>query len=115
MTDDDREKRRQGDRDAYAADPEKYRDGRLRYQFGITLDEYRAKESEQEGKCAICGCACPTGRSLAVDHNHETGEVRGLLCANCNRAIGLLKEDPDRLLAAAAYLLRYQNVLEGVN
>lgn len=110
----DREKVRQLQRESYARNPEAYRDSRLRSQFGITLAQYRDMEAAQDSKCAICGEKCKTGRSLAVDHNHSTGEVRGLLCANCNRAIGLLQEDPDRLAAAAMYLLRFQDVLKEI-
>jgi hypothetical protein len=46
-------------------------------------------------------------KALAVDHNHATGEIRGLLCANCNKGIGNLGDSPDRLLVAAGYLLQY--------
>ncbi|WP_292980954.1 endonuclease VII domain-containing protein [Mycobacterium sp.] len=106
-----REQKRRSDREAYAKDPDRRRDSRLRCQFGITLSEYRAMEDSQSGVCAICGLECVSGRSLAVDHDHGTGEVRGLLCANCNRAIGLFKDDPGRLMAAAAYLLSFQDVL----
>jgi len=60
----------------------------------------------QEGRCAICGTQDP-GRnwpSFNVDHDHATGRVRGLLCANCNDAIGKLKDDPTLLHRAAEYL-----------
>lgn len=75
----------------------------LRYKFGITLEEYDALLDAQDGRCAICG-ARPEGRMLDVDHDHATGIVRGLLCNNCNRGIGHLGDDAERLLAAAAYL-----------
>jgi hypothetical protein len=56
--------------------------------------------------CAICKRPCSTGRSLAVDHNHETGEVRGLLCKACNQALGLFEDDTNRMTIAIEYLTR---------
>lgn len=66
--------------------------------------EFDQMVDEQEGKCAVCGRAPLGARGLVVDHNHRTGEVRGLLCAPCNTGLGLLQDDPDLLVAAAAYL-----------
>ncbi|QSM04369.1 hypothetical protein PROPHIGD43A-4_59 [Mycobacterium phage prophiGD43A-4] len=65
----------------------------------------------QRGKCAICGDA---PESLVVDHNHETGAVRGLLCNNCNRCLGLLKDNIEVLTSAAAYLIQHEDVLTTV-
>lgn len=83
----------------------------LRETYGITVEDYDRMLAEQNGVCAICRQDEPTahGRTgtrfrLSVDHDHETGRVRGLLCQKCNRAIGLLNDDPDRLAAAIAYL-----------
>ena len=57
--------------------------------------------------CEVCG-----GMLMrAKDHDHDTGKVRGLLCRNCNVALGLVEDDVDRLMALAAYLLQHQNVL----
>ena len=66
--------------------------------FGITLDQYEEYQKNQKNTCAICGkeetATNQYGiKKLAVDHNHLTGEVRGLLCAKCNMALGLLNED----------------------
>lgn len=62
--------------------------------------------ADQGGLCAICRQPERTARNqvLAVDHDHSTGEVRGLLCSHCNRAVGLLADDPARLIRALAYL-----------
>lgn len=75
--------------------------------YGLTAREYGALMEEQDGKCAICGSAeaGAWGGSLPVDHDHETGKVRGLLCHGCNVGLGYFHDDPDSLLAAAAYLL----------
>jgi hypothetical protein len=72
-------------------------------QYGLTVDAYDALLAEQGGCCAICGDP-PGKRPLAVDHDHETGDVRGLLCLPCNTGLGLFRDDLERLAAAAAYL-----------
>lgn len=71
---------------------------------GLVPGEYDLMLNAQAGGCAICGNGCKSGRSLAVDHDHATGEIRGLLCANCNRSIGMMADSPERLRAAARYL-----------
>lgn len=88
--------------------PNYYRSVQLRCKFGITLEEYDEMLEEQGGVCAVCGGTCKTGKALAVDHDHETGKVRGLLCSNCNQAIGKLSS-VDLLLSAASYLLLAEN------
>ena len=89
----------------YAANKDKYRDRLFRKNYGIGLDDYNAMFAEQEGCCAICGThQCTSGRMLAVDHDHETKHVRGLLCANCNTALGKFHDNQDLLYRAADYL-----------
>ena len=70
--------------------------------YGITVEEYDEMLESQGGGCYICGIG-PVGRALDIDHDHRTGKVRGLLCSNHNRALGLLGDDPDLLLAAHTY------------
>ena len=82
-----------------------YRRDLLEKKFSMTLDDYDKMMHEQNSVCAICSKSCVSGRRLAVDHCHATGLIRGLLCANCNRALGLFKDMPERLIKAAAYLL----------
>jgi hypothetical protein len=83
-------------------------DNRLRHDYGITLEEYTRLLDKQKGLCAICGKppkgGSPTNQRLHVDHNHTTGKVRGLLCKNCNTAIGFLGEDLSRIEASIRYL-----------
>src|SRR5262249_47723947 len=76
----------------------------LKRKFGITLADYEAMLVAQGGGCAICGDPEPEGRSLHVDHDHEDGQVRGLLCFRCNNALGDLREDVALLSRAASYL-----------
>jgi len=73
--------------------------------YGITVEEYDEMLESQGGGCYICGIG-PVGRALDIDHDHRTGKVRGLLCSNHNRALGLLGDDPDLLLAAHTYLVQ---------
>ena len=80
------------------------REGRYRRVYGLSLQSHAGLFLVQEGRCAICKDEAKTAEDLVVDHDHGTGAVRGLLCANCNSALGLFKDDPRRLLAAD-YLL----------
>ncbi len=73
-------------------------------QFGITVEQYGEMLARQGGVCAICGVENVRGMSLAVDHDHQSGRVRGLLCNPCNSAVGLFADDPERLRAAIDYL-----------
>lgn len=87
----------------------KYRDGyrsrQLKRQFGIDLNRYNEMFAEQEGKCKSCGTHQKDLRlGLSVDHCHKTGKVRGLLCGNCNTALGLLKDDPVLIEKLLTYL-----------
>lgn len=74
--------------------------------YGITSEQYWDIYEAQGGRCYICQRAKGTGRKrLAVDHDHETGEVRGLLCKPCNRdVLGHLRDSPDALRRAIEYL-----------
>jgi Autographiviridae endonuclease VII len=81
---------------------------RLLAPYGLTPAQFAALLERQHGGCALCGqlIGDGTGRSLHVDHDHETGRIRGLLCAGCNTALGKFGDDPRRLRAAAEYLER---------
>jgi hypothetical protein len=83
---------------------EEQRGTRIR-SYGISVEEYDDMLESQGGGCYICGIG-PVGRALDIDHDHRTGKVRGLLCSNHNRALGLLGDDPDLLLAAHTYLVK---------
>jgi len=89
------------------------RDNQVRRR-GQTPEEYQALFDKQAGQCAICGVreghrSC-RGREcrLAIDHDHRTGAIRGLLCNNCNRGLGRFKDSVDVLKAALRYLQREQ-------
>ena len=80
------------------------RDQHLKHKYELTADEYNELLRIQNGGCAICGKKPPLGKTLAVDHDHKTGEVRGLLCNSHNVAIGLLGDSSKLAQRAADYL-----------
>lgn len=82
----------------------KNREGHLRRKYGMTMAEYDALLERQGGVCAICGRPPRDDISLHVDHEHETGAIRGLLCFRCNNAVGDFDDDPVVLQRAADYL-----------
>lgn len=82
------------------------RDKYLQRTYGITLEEYNRLLAAQGGMCSICGTTNP-GRGKAVfnvDHCHDTGTIRGLLCHSCNVGLGKFKDNPSLLLKASSYL-----------
>lgn len=87
------ERRKRGSR-AYA----------LRKKYGLSLEDFDRLLEAQNGVCAICHRE-PKGGVFAVDHDHETGAIRGLLCqSHCNRALGLFRDDPEIMRRAIEYL-----------
>jgi hypothetical protein len=72
--------------------------------YGITYDQYWALYEAQGGVCYICQRAKGITKKLAVDHDHATGYVRGLLCTTCNKFIGHLRDDPDAGWRVGDYL-----------
>lgn len=77
----------------------------LKYKYNITPEEYARLRAKQADSCAICGRHESELRvSLNLDHCHSTGRFRGLLCGNCNRALGLFGDNPQLLQRAVKYL-----------
>lgn len=77
----------------------------LKHKFGISAKDYQILLRSQGGGCAICSTTKdPSGKRLAVDHDHNTLEVRGILCSKCNRGIGFFDDNTERLQSAIAYL-----------
>ena len=82
-----------------------HREYHIKIKYGLSMDEYNAMIDAQDGKCAICNYMFgQTKGDIHVDHCHTEGHVRGLLCNNCNRAIGLFNEDTESLEQAIQYL-----------
>ena len=84
--------------------------GRKRFRkrlYGVSDEDFQAKLKEQDYRCAICREV--SSQTLCLDHDHETGKLRQLLCQDCNRGLGMFSENPERLRAAADYLEKHQN------
>lgn len=81
------------------------RDYKYRWNYGISLENYNELFDSQNGCCAICEIhQSDLGKSMHVDHDHKTGEIRGLLCQRCNQALGLFKDSPKIMLKAVEYV-----------
>lgn len=107
-------------RAARLANPDYDRKGNLRRLYNITPEQFDTLLEKQGGGCAVCGSKVSGSvKSFHVDHDHSCcpgpkscGKcVRGVLCHHCNAALGAMRDDPDRLAAAAAYILRTRDVL----
>ena len=75
--------------------------GLLKHNYGITLEKYNEIFEDQGGVCAICNTK--TQKDLSVDHDHKTGEIRALLCAQCNFGLGNFKDNIELLKKAINY------------
>lgn len=86
------------------------RKNNIRKLYGLTQEEFTKMSSAQDDKCAICFIHVSETKysNLCIDHDHSTGDVRGLLCDTCNRAIGLLKDSADVLISAAQYVTKFR-------
>jgi len=93
------------------ANPDKMNGQRLRQRYSLSKADYEKLVKAQNGICAICGKE-PNGHRLFIDHDHKTGNMRGLLCRNCNFALELFEDDSKRLLSAINYLRRREK--EGI-
>lgn len=76
----------------------------LKTKYAMTVDDYLEMLERQENRCAICGGVNKTGRRLYIDHCHDTGKVRGLLCLNCNAGLGQFSDSLALLESATDYL-----------
>lgn len=96
-------------REYKAKDPEKVKNrsrrNHMRRKYDLSVDGFHSLWDSQCGNCAICSSSLNFGTGgFAIDHNHSTGKVRGILCGPCNLGIGHLKDNPDILKSAATYL-----------
>ena len=91
--------------------PKKRLEQHLKYKYGVSPEQFLDSWNTQNGKCAICEEQLPDlltyenrRRGYAIDHNHETGEFRGILCTHCNTLLGMAGDNPDILERAIDYL-----------
>lgn len=82
------------------------RESNLKHRYGITLVDYNEMLLKQNCRCKICDTE---SSGLVVDHCHSSGDVRGLLCKNCNVGLGYFKDNPERIEKAAQYLIETKN------
>ena len=94
-------------REYYKKNPDKARRRNLKTYYGITVEQYDEMVQEQNGCCAACDKSTD---NLVVDHDHSTGKVRGLLCSNCNLALGHFQDDVERIQNAINYLERHARI-----
>jgi hypothetical protein len=95
--------------------PNEGRNIKYKRAYGITVNQYEEFNHAFGGVCHICGNKCASGRRLAVDHSHQSGLIRGLLCINCNKGIGNFKDNKDLLQKAIDYLKFADETEEFVN
>jgi hypothetical protein len=92
----------------YHANKDRMRRKSIARIYGITMEELEELEASHGNRCAVCKVEADTeNRNLCVDHDHDTGKVRGLLCKQCNSAAGLLGDSSQRVAALAAYLVSH--------
>lgn len=91
----------------YIENVDRVRNNQLKLHFGISLEKYNKILDKQNGVCAVCGSSSEK-RKFSVDHDHETGKIRGLLCRGCNVGIGNLKDDIIVIENALNYLKKHK-------
>ena len=89
----------------YKENKDRFRNSNYKRTYGISLDDYNSILTKQNFKCVLCGRhTSEVSRGLHVDHCHETGKVRGLLCLGCNAGLGMLGDNVEGLEKAIKYL-----------
>lgn len=94
---------------SYMNNPTRPIAARIKRAYGMTVEDYDRILAQQNGRCRICRRP-PERTRLCIDHNHESGQVRGLLCSNCNALLGLARESQSILQAAIEYLDTYDSI-----
>jgi hypothetical protein len=106
--DNNRDAVRELQRAHYERHPEAIRRGNL-LKYGMSLDDFDTMLASQGNKCAICKSEKHNSKNWMIDHDHETGEIRGILCHGCNIGLGGFRDNPDSLMSAVDYLNTVRN------
>jgi hypothetical protein len=104
-----KDKRRIQSKRYYLKNKEKVHEWHMQYSYGITRENREEILKSQNDSCAICGKPANNVDEFDVDHCHNTGTVRGLLCHKCNTGIGFFEDDPELLTKAIQYLVKPDN------
>jgi hypothetical protein len=98
-------------------DPDRAKDRHLRRAYGISLADFNRMVLSQGSKCACCGTSEPGGKhnTWNVDHDHVTGQVRELLCKDCNIVLGLVEDSPEHLQKLIQYVLKHSPHNKSIN
>lgn len=89
----------------YENNPRSVKNSALKYNYGLSIEQFDLMKAEQDNSCKICKRKeSELDRPLCVDHSHATGKVRNLLCAHCNSALGLIREDIKTVKSMLSYL-----------
>lgn len=106
---DNREAVQKQHQEYYQNNKDAFRKNERKRRYGLTDEQYQEMYAKQEGKCAICRCEDMGGKNgLHVDHDHEAGKVRALLCAQCNQGLGKFRDSVPTLQRAIAYLQEHE-------
>ena len=102
-----REHRNESCKKYYKKNRQKQRDYSLKMLYGITAEEKNSMAISQKNRCKICGKRFKNHHDRSVDHCHKTGRVRGILCRNCNSALGYFCDDINVIQRAVRYMRKY--------
>jgi len=96
-------------RDYYEANKDKFKENGYKYRYGLSTEDVESMKTDQDNKCLICACDFDDldSKHIHIDHNHETGAIRGVLCKRCNLTLGILEEDTQLMENMINYVNAY--------
>jgi hypothetical protein len=85
-----------------------YKSYALRKKYGLTIEQFEQMKTAQQNRCAICGNIFKNSLDTNIDHDHETGKTRQLLCSKCNFALGMLDENYEKTIKLSNYIRKWK-------